>query len=358
MTLAMAMILSLGCTVSTGALKEPAGPLAWPPDEPRIRFEREVTGERGRRSRVFARILTGAVADDLFERPYGVAWSGDDLIVSDPGAGRVTRISPRSRASHSAPSLFRSPIGVAVCAEGIVVSDSILGKVALLDRQLGLVRWVAEGLDRPTGVDCRENRFFVVETRRHRVLVLEPEGPSPARLDPAGGVPSLALLPVDDEEGLRAADAAWSIRALGQRGAGEGRFNFPTAVRVDPGSLWVADSLNFRIQQFEPTNGGFVKSFGRLGDASGEMPRVKGIAVDSQQNLWISDAYLNQIALYRPDGTFLMAFGGEGTEVGQFSFPAGIAARPDGRVAVVDSLNKRVQIFSLLPTRDPRPPGP
>ena len=70
------------------------------------------------------------------------------------------------------------------------------------------------------------------------------------------------------------------------------------------------------------------------------------------------DAFLNQIALFRPDGTFLMAFGGEGTAVGQFSFPAGIAAHPDGRVAVVDSLNKRVQIFSLLPTRDPRHSGP
>jgi hypothetical protein len=50
-----------------------------------------------------------------------------------------------------------------------------------------------------------------------------------------------------------------------------------------------------------------------------------------------------------------MNLGGTGVEPGEFSFPSGIAAHPDGRVAVVDSLNRRVQVFRLLQRSDPQP---
>ena len=71
-------------------------------------------------------------------------------------------------------------------------------------------------------------------------------------------------------------------------------------------------------------------------------------------NLWVSDAHLDQVALYRGDGTFLTSVGGSGSEPGQFSFPAGIAAHEDGRVAVVDSLNQRIQIFKVSVSDDGR----
>ena len=80
--------------------------------------------------------------------------------------------------------------------------------------------------------------------------------------------------------------------------------------------------------------------------SSGEMPRLKGIAGGRLDTIWITDAILDQVAVFRTDGEFLMAFGGNGDGPAQFSFPAGIAAHRDGRIAVVDSLNRRVQTFS------------
>ena len=41
-----------------------------------------------------------------------------------------------------------------------------------------------------------------------------------------------------------------------------------------------------------------------------------------------------------------MAFGAAGSGPGEFSFPAGIASHPDGRVAVVDSLKSPRSGFS------------
>jgi DNA-binding beta-propeller fold protein YncE len=249
-----------------------------------------------------------------FRRPYGVTWRDGDLVVADPGSGRVARIAPTGKISYSERGLFRQPIGVAVCDEALVVSDAEAGRVALLDGQLRLLRWLVEDVQRPTGLACRDGRVYVVETGRHRILVLK-----------------------DGE-----------VEVLGERGAGPGEFNFPTSLTTDGESLWVGDALNFRVQRIDPEDGSPLGDFGRVGDAPGETPRIKGVAVDRNGHLWVSDGYLDRVSLYDPRGRLLISIGSTGSGEGEFSFPAGIAAHPDGRVAVVDSFNRRLQIFQVL----------
>jgi sugar lactone lactonase YvrE len=135
---------------------------------------------------------------------------------------------------------------------------------------------------------------------------------------------------------------------IGERGSQPGEFNFPTTIALGVGSLWVGDTLNFRIQRLDAVHGEPLREFGQLGDAPGEMPRIKGITIDASGFLWISDAHLNQVSLYDPDGTFLMYLGETSETDDGFSFPAGIASHPDGRIAVVDSLNRRIQVYRLV----------
>ena len=134
----------------------------------------------------------------------------------------------------------------------------------------------------------------------------------------------------------------------GERGSEAGQFNFPTSLALDSSNLWIVDTLNFRLQRLNTRSGQFEASFGTLGDSPGEMPRVKGIAVDSAGHLWISDALLDSVALFNQDGGYLMSIGTTGGDPGEFSFPAGIASDQDGRVAVVDSFNRRIQVFRLV----------
>jgi DNA-binding beta-propeller fold protein YncE len=250
-----------------------------------------------------------------FRRPYGIAWEGDALLLADPDGGMIARVLPGGRVTLSPRALFRLPIGVASCEAGVVVTDSERGGVALLDRKLRLVRWLARDLARPTGVSCAAGTIFVSETAAHRVVVIEADG---------------------------------AIRHLGRRGEGPGEFNYPTSLVFHDGALLVADTLNFRIQRLDPASGRHLGAFGRLGDAPGEMPRLKGIAVDRARHVWVADAHLDHLAVYDLDGNFLVALGGRGSAPGEFSFPAGVAARGDGRIAVADSLNRRLQIFELV----------
>jgi DNA-binding beta-propeller fold protein YncE len=281
----------------------------------RVEVERIIEYQSDLGRGAFLRRLTGKPDSPLFNRPYGVAWLGDDLLVSDPAAGRVVRIPSRGKKTKSSsPALLEGPIGLAVCSSGIVVSDSRSGDVALLDADLKLVRWLARELERPTGVACQDDQVYVAETGRHRLLIIEPDG---------------------------------TVTTIGERGYGLGEFNFPAAIAIAGDTLWVGDTLNFRIQRISLSSGKALSAFGQLGDSSGETPRIKGIAVDGNGNLWVSDALLDQVSIFNQNGEYLMRLGESGAEPGKLSFPAGVSAHSDGRVAIVDSLNRRVQIFRL-----------
>jgi DNA-binding beta-propeller fold protein YncE len=235
--------------------------------------------------------------------------------VVDPDTARVARIDASGRLSLSPSGLFRQPADVASCSAGILVTDAAAGRIAVLETDLSFRTWLAEDLVRPTGITCDGERVFVVETGSHRILQFVEGRPGPA---------------------------------LGSRGTESGQFNFPTSVTVHDGKLLVGDALNFRLQQLDPDTGRATTIFGRLGNSPGDMARLKGIAVDRRGHIWVADAHLDRVSLYRRDGEFLLSLGGTGSRLDQFSFPAGIAASPDGRVAVIDSLNLRVKIFRVL----------
>jgi DNA-binding beta-propeller fold protein YncE len=309
----VAALLLLPACGGVKVAEQPLPPdLAWPPGNPRVRLERIIAVREG--GGALRSLLGVPQGEPLFERPYGVAWDGDDLLVADPGARKVVRIESdgRVRAPGGA---VGAPVGVAACAGGVLATDPEGGRIARLDAELRVIEWTAEGLSRPTGLACRGDSLYVVETGAHRLLLFE-----------AGG----------------------RRRVVGQRGADSGSFNFPTSVAVAGGSLLVGDTLNFRVQRIDAKTGAIEGVFGRLGDAPGEMPRIKGLAVDAAGQVWVTDAHTDRVSLYTDDGRLLLTIGGRGVDPGRFSFPAGIAAHPDGRVAVADSFNRRIQVFRLV----------
>lgn len=305
-------------TIAPSGSAAPPRP-GWPPGNPRLELD-EVVGGEELRSRGPLRRLLGSSGRQVLRRPFGVGWDGGDLLVTDVDAARVVRLRGRRLVAASQPGVLESPIDVEVCGDVVAVSDSRRGAIVLLAEDLTFVRELAVGLERPTGLSCDGAGVLVAETGGHRI-----------RRIAWGGERS----------------SVW-----GSRGGGPGQLNFPSALALAAGRAWVGDTLNFRVQAVDLSRdsaagelGRHGGMFGALGDAPGEMPRIKGLAVDSLGRLWISDALLSRVSLYSTDGTFLMDLGGEGAGPGEFSFPAGIAAHPDGRVAVVDSLNRRLQIF-------------
>ena len=90
----------------------------------------------------------------------------------------------------------------------------------------------------------------------------------------------------------------------------------------------------------------FVLEFSKYGDGNGELIWPAGIAVDSQEHVFITDEWLNRVSVFDREGNFLNQWGATGTGDGQFDGPSGITLDSEENVYIVDSRNHRVQKFA------------
>ena len=139
-----------GCGGLRVADQRPGTERAWPAGDPRVRLERVL--ELRRRASGLGSLLGGARDDELFSGPYAVAWQGGDLWISDPGSRRVLRVGAGGRVDESPEGEVGRPMALASCAAGVYVADEEGGRVGLLSPELRLRRWLATGLERPTGL--------------------------------------------------------------------------------------------------------------------------------------------------------------------------------------------------------------
>ena len=90
----------------------------------------------------------------------------------------------------------------------------------------------------------------------------------------------------------------------------------------------------------------FVSEFGKYGDGDGEFIWPAGLALDSKENIYVTDEWLNRISVFDKDGTLLNMWGSEGQGDGEMQGPSGIAIDPEDNIFIVDSRNHRVQKFA------------
>ena len=148
-------------------------------------------------------------------------------------------------------------------------------------------------------------------------------------------------------------DAAGNfIRKWGSEGPGQGQFSEPWGIAVaQDGTVFVADTWNHRIQAFTPT-GEYLRAFGAFmnvqHDAQAEPGKFwgpRGLAIDPEGNLYVTDTGNKRVQKFTPEGQFLQAWGGAGIIPGSFEEPVGIDIDDQGNIYVADTWNRRIQKF-------------
>lgn len=305
--------------------------LVWPspPQRPRVVFLQAFSSaeDLGIRRGVLQRLgdfMFGS-AELRLVRPMAVLEASGVLYVADPGVRGVHRFD-REGGGHRVLRLagggpLPSPVGLALGEGGTVfVTDSALRRVFAIGPDAdSAVEWpTSVPLRQPTGLayDPAGARLFVTDTAAHQVRVFDRGGQQ--------------------------------LATIGQRGVGDGEFNYPTLLWRDAaGKLLVSDSLNFRVQVFD-ADGRFVTRFGRAGDAAGDLARHKGVATDSRGHVYVADGSLHAVQVFDLEGRLLLAIGAQGRDRGEFWSPAGIFVTPDDRIFVADAFNQRVQVFRFV----------
>lgn len=147
------------------------------------------------------------------------------------------------------------------------------------------------------------------------------------------------------------------VMSWGSTGDGPGEFNWRPANPDDgpdagfiaadaDGNVYVSDGYNFRVQKFD-ANGEFLLEWGSQGEENGQFvpPSVGPISVDPQGNVYVSD--FAHVQLFDINGKFLSSFGTFGTEEGQFQGAAQVGWDSEGNLYVPDFLNARFQKFDV-----------
>lgn len=282
---------------------------------------------------------------------------------------------------------FQQPLGVGTDSEeNIWASNS--GASVVLRYDLNAVRQDdIETTDQagqqlkfygPYGIDVDEgnNKVYIADLQWRGVRVLDREGtflynlprdPKDLKLDPNIGWAPYDIATYQERVYVSAKDGIYVfdsegnfLQHWGTLGGGQDQFQYANGIATDPnnGNVYVADTGNFRVVALTPE--GKVRWI--LGipvdDPNSSLFGLpKGITVDNNSRIFVTDTFAHQIRIFDSDGKLLSEFGERGTADGQFSFPEGIAITPSNRMYLIDRQNNRLQIWQLseeLPRIDPQ----
>jgi len=104
------------------------------------------------------------------------------------------------------------------------------------------------------------------------------------------------------------------------------------------GNVYIADAGNTRIQKFT-NNGVFILKWGSNGGDPGQFQYPRGVTVDSEGFVYVADTGNGRIQKFTSDGQFISAWG-------SFNGPNAIAYGPNGLLYLADSGNNRIQVFT------------
>ena len=142
---------------------------------------------------------------------------------------------------------------------------------------------------------------------------------------------------VDDEQFLA---------QFGTDGDSPGQFTWPVAVALDSQENgYVTDEWLNRVSIFDK-EGQFLGFWGKGGSGEGEFDGPSGIAFDRNEELFIVDSRNHRVQRYTKQGEFLGQWGKEGSGPGEFNKPWGLTIDRSGAIYVADHKNHRVQKLS------------
>ena len=130
-----------------------------------------------------------------------------------------------------------------------------------------------------------------------------------------------------------------TIGAEGSYGIGDGQFYSPSGIAIRGNVLYITEQNNHRVQKIS-ISGKFISKFGYNGSGEGQLSSPRGICLDSDGRVFVSEFSNNHVSVFEADGTFAYNI------TGNLSNPWGLTFDPSGNLHVANYSSHYVSIFS------------
>jgi DNA-binding beta-propeller fold protein YncE len=246
------------------------------------------------------------------------------------------------------------------------ILDGVNNRVVITDDEGRGLSTIGEGiLASPLGLTIGPaGRLWIADSGHARVVALGSDGTveaeaelvqrtrdshRPDPVDLAFDRDGKTLLIVDNDnhrvDSLDTVTGAWGS-SWGRLGPALDEFNHPFTIAVGPsGERAVVDVINSRVQSHDPEFD-FTFQIGRWGVDAGELYRPKGVAVDANGQVYVSDSVLGLIQVFSRVGD-LVGVLSDGDAPRHFTTPARLAFDEQGRLAVVEMGANRVSLWEI-----------
>jgi DNA-binding beta-propeller fold protein YncE len=273
-----------------------------PPDTTRIQFLTSISTSQdieGKQSNL-NRFLFGESTPISITKPYGITVHKSKIYICDTGLGGLIVIDLVKRSFvpfvPSGKGQLKLPLNCFLDdRDYLYVADGNRRQVVIFDEEGKYYNAFGETENfKPTDVAVFDNKIFVASLAEHRINIYNRD--------------SLKLITSfpDTETG----DPAYLYQ--------------PANIYIAEKEVYVSDMGEYKIKIFSH-NGEFLRSVGGYGNNFGQLMRPKGIAVDTDNNLFVVDAAFENVQIFNKTGNLLMYFGGPYSKPGDMWLPAGIA---------------------------------
>lgn len=266
---------------------------------------------------------------DLLRRPSSVALDAQSrilvadtgkqrIVVFDEGGNYVTQFTDIGEGKYK----YKDPIGVTVAPDGrVFVLSKTSKKIVIYDAQYKPIHEINFS-EAPLSMTISNQKLYATTVRG--VMVGDLNGNL--------------------------------ITTFGKRGKGVGEFDLPGGIVVGSnGNIYVADSLNYRVQAFNK-DGDPLWQYGSPVPAD-KAVMYKGkdrkfglpasITLDDSGHLYVVDGLSSELVILNTKGEEIDKIGDIGHDDGFFYYPAGISYAGQGKMVLADKFNDRVQVFQV-----------
>ena len=265
---------------------------------------------------------------------------------------------------------FRQPTDVSIGPNGhIYVMDGLNGRVVIFNKQgtyqnaFGSNGSGPGQMLMPVGIGISPSgEVYVADSGNHRIQVFSAQGSyirsfslkNGKTADPTDVLPSRYknFCYVCDNENHQVqvyeCTTGRFVKGFGGRGKNLGEFRYPATITSDSrDNIYVVDVINARVQSFDPL-GNRAREIAGWGMKPGRLFRPKGVAVDRQERILISDSFLGYIQVFLSQGALAGIIGDANGTIRTFTAPTNIIVDNQDRLFVVETRASQISVLKML----------